>query len=68
MNSNRLAQQSKRFWPLRKKTRRLEETAERLLAESESITELLEEASVTKPVKAGSGVLQWPVVGEVTAG
>ncbi len=39
-----------------------------LLAESESITELLEAASVAKPVEAGSGVLQWPVVGEVTSG
>jgi len=39
-----------------------------LLAESERIKALLKAASVAKPVKKGSGVLAWPVSGEVTSG
>jgi murein DD-endopeptidase MepM/ murein hydrolase activator NlpD len=39
-----------------------------LLAESKRITELLKAASVPKAAKAGSGVLAWPVVGQVTSG
>jgi murein DD-endopeptidase MepM/ murein hydrolase activator NlpD len=40
-----------------------------LLAESERITALLKAASAAaKPAKAGSGVLSWPVGGEVTSG
>ncbi len=39
-----------------------------LLAESDRIAELLRGANVDNPVKAGSGVLSWPVDGEVTSG
>ena len=39
-----------------------------LLAESKRITELLRAATSVKPVKAGSGVLSWPVRREVTSG
>jgi len=39
-----------------------------LLAESKRITELLKAASVPKVAKSGSGVLAWPVVGQVTSG